>query len=44
MDIGTYVTMERPDIAAKWPERPPNQHFTLQTVSREALPILKEVF
>jgi hypothetical protein len=29
---------------AGWPEREPNQRFQLQTVSGEALPILKEAF
>jgi hypothetical protein len=44
MDTGAYVTVARPDIAPGWPERQPNQCFTLQTVSGEALPISKEVF
>jgi hypothetical protein len=44
VDTGAYVTVARPDIAAGWPERQLNQRFTLQTVSGEALPILKEVF
>jgi hypothetical protein len=44
VDTGAYVTVARPDIAARWPERQPDQRFTLQTVSGEALPILKEVF
>jgi hypothetical protein len=39
-----YVTVARPDIAARWPKRQPNPSFTLQTVSQVALPILKEVF
>jgi hypothetical protein len=39
-----YVTVARPDIAEGWPERQPNQLFTLQTVSGETLPTLKEVF
>jgi hypothetical protein len=43
-DTGAYVTVARPDIADGWPERQPNQRFTLQTVSGEAFPILKEVF
>jgi hypothetical protein len=43
VDTGAYVTVVRPDIAARWPERQPNQRFQLQTVSGEALPILKEV-
>jgi hypothetical protein len=33
----------RPNIAAGWPERQPNQSYTLQTVSTKAIPILKEV-
>jgi hypothetical protein len=41
---GACVTVARPDIAVGWPEREPNQRFTLQTVSGEALAILKEVF
>jgi hypothetical protein len=44
VDTGAYVTVARPDIAAGWPERQPNQRFTLQTVSGQALPVLKEVF
>jgi hypothetical protein len=44
MDTGTYVTVARADIAAGSPERRPNQCFTLQMVSGEAFPILKEVF
>jgi predicted aspartyl protease len=43
VDTGAYVTLARPDIAARWPERQPNQRFTLQTVSGEALPFVKEV-
>jgi hypothetical protein len=35
------VTRARPDIAAGWPERQPDQLYTLKTVSAEALPILK---
>jgi hypothetical protein len=38
------TTVARPDIGAAWPERQPNQRYTLQTVSGEALPVLKEVF
>jgi hypothetical protein len=34
----------RPDIAAEWPERQPDQRFKLQMVSGEAMPVLKEVF
>jgi hypothetical protein len=41
---GAYVTVARPDVAAGWPERQPNPSLTLQTVSGEALPILKEAF
>jgi hypothetical protein len=44
VDTGVYVTVAKPDITAGWPERQPNQRFLLQTVSGEALPILKEVF
>jgi hypothetical protein len=33
----------RPDIAARWPERQFRQHFKLQTVSGETLPVLREV-
>jgi hypothetical protein len=44
VDTGAFVTVVRPDIAAGWPERQPNQRFKLQTVSGEALPVLKEVF
>jgi hypothetical protein len=40
---GSYVTIARPDIAAGWPETQPHPGFTLQTVSGESLPILKEV-
>jgi hypothetical protein len=43
VDTGAYVTIERPDIAARWPERQPHPGFTLQIVSGESLPILKEV-
>jgi hypothetical protein len=44
VDTGPNVTVARPDIAAGWPERQPNQRFRLQTASGEAFPILKEVF
>jgi hypothetical protein len=44
VDNGTYMSIPRPDIAAGWPERKQNQRYTLQTVSREALPFLKEIF
>jgi hypothetical protein len=44
VDTEAYVNVVRPDIATGWPERQPNQRFQLQTVSWEALPILKEVF
>jgi hypothetical protein len=37
-----YVTVARQDIAVGWPERQPNQCFSLQTVSGEALPFLKD--
>jgi hypothetical protein len=33
----------RPNITAGWPERQPHPGFTLQTLSGEFLPILKEV-
>jgi hypothetical protein len=39
-----YMTVARPNITARWPKRELNQHFTLQMVSGEALPILNEVF
>jgi hypothetical protein len=38
------VTVARPDITAGWPEWQLNQCYRLQTVSEEALPILKEGF
>jgi hypothetical protein len=41
VDTGAYVTVARPDIAAGYPERQPNQRYTLQTVSGEAPPNLK---
>jgi hypothetical protein len=44
VDTGAFVTVVRPDIATRWPERQTNQRFQLQTVSGEALPVLKEVF
>jgi hypothetical protein len=44
VDTKVYITVARPDIADGWPERQPYQRFTLQTVSEETLPILKEVF
>jgi hypothetical protein len=44
VDTGAKVSVARPDIAAEWPERQPDQRFRLQTASGEALPILKEVF
>jgi hypothetical protein len=44
VDIGAYVTVARPNLASGWPERQPNQLYTLQTVSGEVLPILKDVF
>jgi hypothetical protein len=43
VDTGAYVTVARPDIATRWPERQSNPGFTLQTVSGESFPILKEV-
>jgi hypothetical protein len=44
VDTGVYVTVARPNITAGWPERQPHQCYTLQMVSGEALPVLKEVF
>jgi hypothetical protein len=44
LDTGEYGTVARADIAAGWPEMQPSPSFTLQTVSGEALPILKEAF
>jgi hypothetical protein len=38
------MMVTRPNMAASWLERQPNQCYNLQTVSGEALPILKEVF
>jgi hypothetical protein len=43
VDAGVYVTVARPDIAAGWAERQSDPGFTLQTVSEESLPVLKEV-
>jgi hypothetical protein len=43
VDTGAYVTVARPDIAAGWPEKQPNPGLALQTVSGEALPIMKKV-
>jgi hypothetical protein len=44
LDTGVYVIVARPNISAGWPEWQPNQCYTLQTVSGEALPIWKAVF
>jgi hypothetical protein len=44
VNTGMYMTFARPEIGAGWPERLPNQPYTLQTVSGEAFTILKEVF
>jgi hypothetical protein len=44
LGTGEYVTVARPDIAAGWPKRQPNQRVSLQMVSGETRPILKEVF
>jgi hypothetical protein len=41
IDTRAYITVARPDIADGWPEREPNQRFTLQMVSGESLPIQK---
>jgi hypothetical protein len=43
VDTRACITVARPDNTAGWPERQPNQRFTLQTVSREAFSIFKEV-
>jgi hypothetical protein len=43
VDTGAYVTVARLDIATGWSERQPDPGFSLQTVSGESLPILKEV-
>jgi hypothetical protein len=43
IDTGAYLTVFRPDIAAGWRERQPNQRYT-QMVSVEAVFIVKEVF
>jgi hypothetical protein len=37
VDMGAYVTVVRPDIAARWPERQLSQRFKLQAVSGETL-------
>jgi hypothetical protein len=44
VDTGAYITVVRPDLAAGWTERQLNLRFKLQTVSGEALPVLREVF
>jgi hypothetical protein len=41
-DTGVYVTVARTDIAVGWPERQPNQRFSLQMIFGEALPLLKD--
>jgi hypothetical protein len=38
------MTVAKADIAARWPERQPDQRYTLQTVSGESIIILKKVF
>jgi hypothetical protein len=43
IDTGANVTVARPDIAAGWPERQTKKSYTLQTVSGEALDVIKEV-
>jgi hypothetical protein len=43
-DTGEYVTVTRADIAVGWPEGQQNQSLTLQTVSGEAVPMLKDIF
>jgi hypothetical protein len=44
VNTGAYVTVAMPDVTNGGPERQPNQPFTLQMVSGETLPILKEIF
>jgi hypothetical protein len=44
VDTGANVTVARPDIAAGWPERQPDQRFRLQRASGETLTILNVVF
>jgi hypothetical protein len=43
-DKPCLVTVVRTDIATGWPEQQSNQHYMLQAVPGEAIPILKEVF
>jgi succinate dehydrogenase hydrophobic anchor subunit len=42
--MGAYMTVTRLDIAIGWPERQLKQRYMLQTISGEALLILKAVF
>lgn len=44
VQTGSYVTVERPHIAARRSESHPNQRFTLHAVSAKVFPVLKEVF
>jgi hypothetical protein len=44
VDTGACVTVARPDIAAGCPKRQPNQRYTLQTLTGDALTIFIEVF
>jgi hypothetical protein len=44
VDTWAYVIVARPDIAAMWSKAQPNQCYTLQAISEEALPTFKEVF
>jgi hypothetical protein len=41
-DIGASVTISRRDIVKEHPERKPSISYVLQTVSGEAIPVLKE--
>jgi hypothetical protein len=44
METKAYITEAMPNVTAGWSERQPNQCYTLQMVSGEALLILKVVF
>jgi hypothetical protein len=44
IDARAYMTVARHDIAVGWSEWQPNQRDTLQAISGESLPILKELF
>jgi hypothetical protein len=41
IDTGACVTVAKTDFVTGWPERLPNQRYTLKTVSGTALHILK---